>query len=245
MKKLFISLLAAASLAAPALANKNPELAQSGGLTGGNVSSKTSDPEVKFYTPDATGCMILRECTDGVKQVFSILDVSSEYSDPDRFNVIGDEFNYMLMYLTQIGVEVFLADEKYFSVFTRGMYQTEHNRLFLNKSFMSRPSGLIAVMRHEGWHAAQDCMAGTIDNSLVAIIKPEDEVPILWRTLAERTYPSAAVPWEAEAGWAGRTEGMTMDALAACAAGEMWNNPNYPPTPLTKEWLVNNGYIKD
>ena len=64
MKKLFISLLAVASLAAPSLANRNPELAQGGGLTGVNVSSKTSDPEVKFYTPDATGCMILRECTD-------------------------------------------------------------------------------------------------------------------------------------------------------------------------------------
>ena len=36
------------------------------------------------------------------------------------------------------------------------------------------------VMRHEGWHAAQDCMAGSIENSLIAIIKPEDEVPIVW-----------------------------------------------------------------
>ena len=244
MKKLFISLLAAASLAAPALANKNPELAQSGGLTGGNVSSKTSDPEVKFYTPDATGCMILRECTDGVKQVFSILDVSSEYSDPDRFNVIGDEFNYMLMYLTQIGVEVFLADEKYFSVFTRGMYQTEHNRLFLNKSFMSRPSGLIAVMRHEGWHAAQDCMAGTIDNTFMAIIEPEEDVPQYWQDVVKKTYSDmpGAIPWEKEAFWAGHTEGMTLDALQACASPTpMWEV--YEPTPLTRKWLVEQGFI--
>jgi len=96
-------------------------------------------------------------------------------------------------------------------------------------------------MRHEGWHAAQDCMAGTINNSLIAIIKPEDEVPMIWRVMAERTYPDSAVPWEAEAGWAGRTEDMTMNALAACAAGEMWTE--YEPTPLTREYLVKEGYI--
>ena len=107
---------------------------------------------------------------------------------------------------------------------------------------MGRPSVLMSVMRHEGWHAAQDCMAGTIDNSMIAIIKPEDEVPPLWREMVERTYPKSAVPWEAEATWAGKTEGMTSNALAACADGEMWKI--YPPTPLTRKYLVENGYIK-
>ena len=83
------------------------------------------------------------------------------------------------------------------------------------------------VMRHEGWHAAQDCMAGTIENSLIAIIKPEDEVPMIWQAIGRKIlYPEHAVPWEAEAGWAGRTEGMTMKALQACAAGEMWKVMN-------------------
>ena len=107
---------------------------------------------------------------------------------------------------------------------------------------MGSPASLMMVMRHEGWHAAQDCMAGTIDNSLIAIIKPEEEVPMIWRVLAERTYPSNAVPWEAEAGWAGRTEGMTQAALSACATGAMWEV--YPPTPMTGEWLRENNYIK-
>ena len=106
---------------------------------------------------------------------------------------------------------------------------------------MGEPGTLMMVMRHEGWHAAQDCMAGTIGNSLIAIIKPEDEVPMIWRVLAERTYPENAVPWEAEAGWAGRTENMTMEALAACANGNMWEV--YEPTPLTREYLVKEGYI--
>ena len=108
---------------------------------------------------------------------------------------------------------------------------------------MDRPNVLMTLMRHEGWHAAQDCMAGTIDNSMIAIIKPEDEVPMIWRVLAERTYPSNAVPWEAEAQWAGRTEAMTQKALTACAAGNMWEV--YPPTPLTGQWLRENGYLNN
>jgi hypothetical protein len=85
-------------------------------------------------------------------------------------------------------------------------------------------------------------MAGTIDNSMIAIILPEEEIPAIWREMAERTYPASAVPWESEAGWAGRTEAVTANALAACARGSMWTE--YEPTPMTREWLVENGYIK-
>ena len=125
--------------------------------------------------------------------------------------------------------------EKYFPDGHRGVYHTVSNNFYLNKEFMNEPDVLMQVMRHEGWHAAQDCMAGTIDNSMIAIIKPEEEVPLIWRVLAERTYPESAVPWEAEAGWAGRTEGMTQAALESCAAGTMWTD--YTPTPMTGEWL--------
>ena len=106
---------------------------------------------------------------------------------------------------------------------------------------MYQPHVLMSVVRHEGWHAAQDCMAGTIDNSLIAIIKPEDSVPKIWREMVERTYPKSAVPWEAEASWAGKTESMTAQALDACAAGKMWEV--YEPTPMTREWLEENNYI--
>jgi hypothetical protein len=85
-------------------------------------------------------------------------------------------------------------------------------------------------------------MAGTINNSMIAIIMPEDNVPPLWREMVERTYPKSAVPWEAEATWAGKAEGMTADALNACAAGQMWME--YEPTPLTRKYLVEQGYIK-
>ena len=224
MKKLFISLLTAASLSVPVLADDSK-------ITKG------------YYTMDSMGCMLLRECTDGIKQVFSLLDISSEYPNIDDFYPVADEFNSMLVALNQVGVNVFLADEKYFPVGHRGVYHTVGNNFFLNKTFMKRPHVLMSVMRHEGWHAAQDCMAGTIENDMIAIIKPEEDVPEMWQEMARRAYAftPSAIPWEKEATWAGKTEGMTMKALQSCAAGNMWEV--YDPTPMTREWLVENGYL--
>ena len=222
MKKIIASLLASAALTTPVFA----------------------DPlkDSEYFTMHSMGCMLLQECTDEVKEITSILDVSSQYSNTEQFYSVANEFNNMLSSLNVIGVKVFLADQKYFPVSHRGVYHTVGNNFFLNKAFMGRPSVLMSVMRHEGWHAAQDCMAGTIDNSMIAIIKPEDEVPMLWREMVESAYPESAWPWEKEATWAGKTEGMTSDALAACANGNMWEV--YEPTPLTRKYLVDFGYIK-
>ena len=222
MKKIIASLLASAALTTPVFA----------------------DPlkDSEYFTMHSMGCMLLQECTDEVKEITSILDVSSQYSNTEQFYSVANEFNNMLSSLNAIGVKVFLADQKYFPVSHRGVYHTVGNNFFLNKAFMGRPSVLMSVMRHEGWHAAQDCMAGTIDNSMIAIIKPEDEVPMLWREMVESAYPESAWPWEKEATWAGKTEGMTVNALAACADGNMWEV--YEPTPLTRKYLVDFGYIK-
>ena len=193
-----------------------------------------------FYSMDAMGCMLLRECTKDVQQVFNITDIANAHPDSD-YGIIVDEFHDMLASLNRVGVKVFLADEKYFPVGHRGVYHTVGNNFFLNKTHMRRPGVLMSVMRHEGWHVAQDCMAGTIENSLIAIIKPEEEVPMICREMVERTYPKHAQPWEAEATWAGKTEGMTAKALEACATGAMWEV--YEPTPLTRQYLEKEGYL--
>lgn len=220
-----------------------PALAATFAIGLSHVALANEDKITKgFYTMDAMGCMLLRECTKDVEEVFSILDVSSQYPNTEEFTPQALEFNNMLMSLNQIGVKVYLADERYFPVGHRGAYHTVSNAFFLNKAYMGRPSTLMSVMRHEGWHVAQDCMAGSIKNSMIAIIMPEEKVPELWRKMAERTYPASAVPWEAEASWAGRTEGMTQKALESCAAGTMWTD--YEPTPLTRKWLVEEGFIK-
>jgi len=225
MKHLLPALLATASIgmASVALANEDK-------ITKG------------YYSMDAMGCMLMRECKKDVKEVFSLLDISSNYKNTEGFTPVALEFNNMLMSLNQIGVKVYLADERYFPKMHRGVYHTVGNNFFLNKKYMNDPATLMMVMRHEGWHAAQDCMAGSIKNSMIAIIHNEEDVPMLWRTLVERTYPASAVPWEAEAQWAGRTEGMTMKALQSCANGTMWTD--YELTPLTRQWLKEEGYIK-
>jgi len=220
MKKFIIGILTAVSLGTPALADPK--------LTKG------------YYTMDALGCMILRECTKDVQRVETIATIADAHPNSD-YSIIAGEFSRMLVALDRIGVGVFLADEKYFPVGHRGVYHTVSNNFFLNKTYMRNPGTLMAVMRHEGWHAAQDCMAGSIKNSMIAIIKPEEDVPMLYREMVERTYEPSARPWEAEASWAGRTEKMTMEALESCARGTMWTD--YEPTPLTRKWLIENKYI--
>ena len=223
IKKLAIALLAAASFATTASADESK-------ITKG------------YNSMDAMGCMLVRECTKDVEEVHSLLDISGEYSNTEEFTSVAYEFNTMLQAMNAIGIKVFLADQRYFPVMHRGVYHTVSNNIYLNRRYMNKPNVLMQLMRHEGWHAAQDCMAGTIDNSLIAIIMPEEDVPMIWRVLAERTYPDHSVPWEAEAGWAGRTEHMTMKALQSCAAGTMWTD--YEPTPLTYKWLKENNYVK-
>ena len=213
------------------------------GLLLGMSLPVSAEPKVKGWnTMDSMGCMLLRDCTKNVKRITSIQDIADYYPD-SNYSGVAAEFNSILSSLNKVGVNVFLGDQRYFPKMHRGVYHTVGNNFFLNTRFMHRPGTLMSVMRHEGWHAAQDCMAGTINNSLVAIIMPEEEVPLLWRVMVERSYPSSAVPWEAEATWAGKTEGMTMRALEACASSTpMWDI--YPPTPLTKKWLKEEGYIK-
>ena len=194
----------------------------------------------EYYTHHSMGCMLLRECTDDVEPIWGIDYLAQEYPLSD-WNPVAEEFSRMLNALTLVDVQVYLADEKYFPVGHRGVYHTVSNNFYLNRAYMHRPGVLMSVMRHEGWHAAQDCMAGTLGNSMIAIIKPEDQVPSLWREIVEKSYPVSAWPWEKEATWAGKTAGMTQIALESCARGSMWTD--YDPTPMTREWLEKNGYI--
>ena len=223
MKKLMMA-LAAALIAAPVMA----------------------DPikEDEYFTPHAQGCMLLQECTDHVQELKTVSDLNKheELADVD-YSIVADEFNSLVRSLNKVGAKVFLADMRYFPVGHRGVYHTVGNNFFLNVAHMHRPGTMMSVMRHEGWHAAQDCMAGTIENNFIAIIHNQEDVPRMYQAIAKSAYQSQphAIPWEKEAYWAGHTEGMTAKALESCAAGTMWTD--YDPTPMTREWLVEKGYI--
>jgi hypothetical protein len=102
MKKLLAALGAFALLPAIVLANEDK-------ITKG------------FYTMDSMGCMLLRECTEGVDEVYSLLDISHNYENWEKFTPFTTEFNDMLVSLNRIGVGVYLADERYFPVGQRSL----------------------------------------------------------------------------------------------------------------------------
>ena len=223
MKKLFAALLGLSVLGAPAIA----------------------EPNVEPYSLDAQGCMKLRECTHNVHRIRDLSQYN--YFVVDSFPLsYKQEIAELIKEIDRAGVEIYIADARYFTKSTRGLYYTDVNRLFLNDAYVYMPNTFLSVLRHEGWHAAQDCMAGTLDNSFIAIIHQDGVIPDSYHILADARYGMlmpGAVPWEAEAMFAADMEEMTLNAVAACARGKMWET--YEPTPMTREWLVKNNYIKD
>jgi len=224
MHKLFIA-LAASLLVTPALA----------------------DPAVRGWkTNDSLGCMMMRECRDEVSQIHGIgdLEIAFEYSN---FDSVSEETDGLIKELAKMGVGVYLANEKYFPRGHAGVYYTVGNNFFLNESYADDPIQMLQTLRHEAWHAAQDAMAGTIKNNNIAIIRPEEDVPqayVLATNIAYASQPQA-IPWEKEAKWAGGTPNMTLEVLRVI--NETNNRPweVIEPTPLTRLWLVRNGYIND
>lgn len=200
-------------------------------------------PNVKYNTPESLGCIILKECTEEVQKITNVDQLHTVVTD-SNFQIIKDEIEQLIKLINDVDVEVFVASGKYFPFGVQGIYHSLHNRMFLNEYYMQKSKFLLGTLRHEGWHVAQDCMAGTLDNSLVAVIMDDKEIPQIYKFLTSKTYASEpkSIPWEQEANWAEGTKSMTINALKACSKGEMWNS--YNPTPLTKKYLVEHGYIK-
>ena len=167
MKRLFASLAALTLSASPVLA----------------------DPEIeKWKTPHAMGCMLLRECVEDTHRVYSISDIEKHLTHPD-YETIRKEADAILVELNKLGVEVYLADDKYFTRGIAGSYHTRMNNFYLNNSYVDDPLQLMKTLRHESWHAAQDAMAGTIDNTFLAVILDSETIPNLYVFMVEISYP--------------------------------------------------------
>ena len=216
MKKFLASLFAAAAFASPVLA----------------------EDKVKTWRSfDSLGCMMLRECKEDVVELTTWSELGPEYG------IAAEELDAIIAALKKVGATIYLADERYFAFRMRGVYDVRFNNIFLNKFYLDQPTKMIQVIRHEGWHTAQDCMAGTLENTFTALIFPEEDVPDWIRRGAERTYAKNVLPFEAEAMWAMYVEDKTKEALEVCAGPKkMWEY--YSPTPLTGEWLEQEGFIK-
>ena len=196
MKKYILSLIAVTSIIAPV-----------------NSESFNKIINSQSYTIE---CMASRRCKDGVKSINDISDIASSYPD-SNFDIVADEFNRMLATLKRIGIKVFLGDEKYFPITYRGVYSTKRNTFYLNKRHMDNSKSLIRTMRHEGWHAAQDCKAG-INNMRLELLVSEYLIPEYYHDLAEEIYHDEPdqIPFETEAYFAAYRKDLTQLALESC-----------------------------
>ena len=89
MKKLLSISLAAAAAVAP--------------------TASLADPNVTFGTYDSMGCMLLRECTEGVKEIFSI-NAFREASPEMDWDSIEAEFNETILSLRHLPTDVALRE---------------------------------------------------------------------------------------------------------------------------------------
>ena len=220
MKKLLFTLIAA-TIATPVIA----------------------DPEIRQWkTPHSMGCMLMRECVEGTTRITSVADLERlvPYAN---YKPVAEEADAIFKELEKMGVNVYFADDKYFPRGHAGVYYTVGNDFFFNASWTDDPYQMIQTLRHEAWHAAQDAMAGTIENSMIAVIRDDKDVPQEYKLLVEIQYPEHARPWEQEAKWAGETPGMTLEVLKIIneTNGKPWTV--IEPTPLTRLWLHRNGYL--
>ena len=95
-----------------------------------------------YYTMDAMGCMLLKECTKDVERINSSIDLEHAFPQSD-WDAVKEEFDYIMIAFKNIGVQVYLADERYFPVGHRGVYHTSISIICV--------SILMSVVRHEGW----------------------------------------------------------------------------------------------
>jgi len=199
-------------------------------------------PTVAPYTPSAMGCMILLECTEGVEQ----LTVESEIFKSSDFDLFRDEIKAILVGLDASKVPVYLAPRRYWIPGTIGLYKPDANRLYINDYLLKDPREFLGTLRHEGWHAVQDCMAGGISTPFMAQVHQDKEIPDWVVKQTTRTYTAAgmarAIPWESDANWAEEQANVTAIHLEKCGKGPLWEQVR--PTPMTMEWLIGCGWMK-
>ena len=61
-----------------------------------------------YYSMDAMGCMLLKECTKDVERINSSIDLQNAYPDAD-WDYVKDEFDQIMIAFQKIGVNVYLV----------------------------------------------------------------------------------------------------------------------------------------
>ena len=199
----------------------------------------SKQPTVSPYSLAAMGCMILRECTEGVEQ----LTPESTLLSGKEFDAFREEIKSILVGLNKLNVPVYVAPSRYFTPRTVGLYKPEYNRFFVNEELLKDPREFLGTMRHEGWHTVQDCMGGGLQTSFMAQVHQDSEIPSWVMKMTRLSYESIgqgrAVPWEADANWAEEQSNTTAQKLEMCAKGPLWEQVDRKSTRLNSshEWI--------
>ena len=186
--------------------------------------------EIEDYSYGAMQCMKLGECTEGVYKL-------------ETGNHTG-EVKDILFNLDKMGVEVYEAIPEYFVDEYRALYYSDKNTIFINMGYVDTDDMFIKILRHEGWHAAQDCMGGGVANSDLMSILDHDTIPsyVMDETFQRYGYDPTVVRIEREAVWAMKVNGMTVKALKACNSDTpIWET--YFPPKRTWQYLYMNGHL--
>ena len=219
MKRVLFGLLASVALVVPSLAQQKIE--------------KVEYDDTVFYTYEAMQCMRHEKCTVGVDQV--------KANDFDY----NPEIKTILTNLDKMGVTVHEAIPQYFVDEYRALYYSDVNRIYFNKRYTDDPGMFIRALRHEGWHAAQDCMGGGMHNSDIMPMLDGNTIPadVIQDTFARYGFDPTVVRIEREAVWAMDMPWMTVDALKACNSDTpIWET--YFPPKRTWSYLYWNGHVE-
>ena len=154
-----------------------------------------------------------------------------------------EEVNNILSNLDELEVKVYLAPNKQFPKEYRGLYYPDKNMIYLNSKYVNSDDVLLRILRHEGWHVAQDCMSTMANSTLLNIIDHQIiPIEIKEETVERYGVDPYTVRIEREAVWAATVPGMTATALSVCNSEfPMWEE--YSPPPRTRSWLYINGYL--
>jgi hypothetical protein len=134
-----------------------------------------TQPTVKSHSLAAMGCMILRECTEGIE----LLTASYPAFKEKDFDLFREEIISILNAMEKVNVPIYIAPTRYFTPRTIGLYKPDYNRLFINEELLKDPREFLGTLRHEGWHVVQDCMGGGIKTSFMAQVHQDSEIPAL------------------------------------------------------------------
>ena len=156
-----------------------------------------------FHTHVSMQCMKEKECTVGV------VEVELEGKQAESREILNN--------LNEIGVEVYRAIPQYFKKEFRAVYYSDKKLIFINMGYVYNKNDLLEVLRHEGWHVAQDCEAG-FDSPELTPIYEYSEVPQKFKDDALERYgfDPFVIKIETEAIWAMYTPKMTINELEKC-----------------------------